>query len=223
MNAKQIAAEKAVSFIEDGMTIGLGTGTTAWWAIEKIGERVKKEGWKIRAIATSVRSEEQARSLGIPIFGFSEIGIIDVTIDGADEADGDLHLIKGGGGALLREKIVATNSRQMIVVADESKKVKTLGKFPLPVEVVLFGWERTFEKLRLLGCEPKRRMNREVPYLTDNGNYIVDCAFGKIEDPADLHERINAITGVVDNGLFINIASKLVLGLENGETRIISR
>jgi len=223
MNAKQIAAEKAVSFIEDGMTIGLGTGTTAWWAIEKIGERVKKEGWKIRAIATSVRSEEQARSLGIPIFSFAEIGIIDVTIDGADEADGDLHLIKGGGGALLREKIVATNSRQMIVVADESKKVKTLGKFPLPVEVVLFGWERTFEKLRLLGCEPKRRMNREVPYLTDNGNYIVDCAFGKIEDPADLHERINAITGVVDNGLFINIASKLVLGLENGETRIISR
>ncbi|MFI5125140.1 MAG: ribose-5-phosphate isomerase RpiA [Chitinophagales bacterium] len=223
MNAKQIAAEKAVSFLENGMTIGLGTGTTAWWAIEKIGEKIKKEGWKIRAIATSVRSEEQARSLGIPIFSFAEIGIIDVTIDGADEADGDLHLIKGGGGALLREKIVATNSRQMIVVADESKKVKTLGKFPLPVEVVLFGWERTFEKLRLLGCEPERRMNREAPYLTDNGNYIVDCAFGKIEDPADLHERINAITGVVDNGLFINIASKLVLGLESGEARIISR
>jgi|SRR6185437_8960570 len=223
MNAKQLAAEKAVSFLEDGMTIGLGTGTTAWWAIEKIGEKVKKEGWKIRAIATSVRSEEQARSLGIPIFSFSEIGIIDVTIDGADEADGDLQLIKGGGGALLREKIVATNSRQMIVVADESKKVKTLGKFPLPVEVVLFGWERTFEKLRLLGCEPVRRMNTAEPYLTDNGNCIVDCAFGKIEEPAILHERINAITGVVDNGLFINIASKLILGFENGETRIISR
>jgi ribose 5-phosphate isomerase A len=184
---------------------------------------VRKEGWKIRAIATSLRSEEQARSLKIPIFSFAEIGTIDITIDGADEADGDLHLIKGGGGALLREKIVATNSRQMIVVADESKKVETLGKFPLPVEVVLFGWERTFEKLRLLGCAPKRRMNREDPYLTDNGNYIVDCAFGKIKDPADLHEQINAITGVVDNGLFINIASKLVLGLENGEARIISR
>jgi len=223
MNAKQIAAEKAVSFLENGMTVGLGTGTTAWWAIEKIGEKVKKEGWKNRAIATSVRSEEQARLLGIPIFGFAEIGTIDITIDGADEADGDLHLIKGGGGALLREKIVATNSRQMIVVADESKKVEVLGTFPLPVEVVLFGWERTFEKLRLLGCEPKRRVNRGTPYLTDNGNYIVDCAFGKIEDPAGLHERINAITGVVDNGLFINIASKLVLGLENGETRIISR
>jgi ribose 5-phosphate isomerase A len=223
MNAKQIAAEKAVSFLENGMTIGLGTGSTAYWAIERIGEKVQKEGWKIRAIATSLRSEQQARSLKIPIFSFAEIGMIDITIDGADEADGDLHLIKGGGGALLREKIVATNSRQMIVVADASKQVKTLGKFPLPVEVVLFGWERTFEKLRLLGCDPKRRMNGREPYLTDNGNYIVDCAFGKIEDPPGLHERINAITGVVDNGLFINIASKLVLGLENGETRVVSR
>ena len=223
INAKQLAAEKAVSFLEDGMTIGLGTGSTAWWAIEKIGEKVKKEGWKIRAIATSVRSEEQARSLGIPIYGFAELGTIDVTIDGADEADAHLHLIKGGGGALLREKIVATNSRQMIVVADASKEVKTLGKFPLPVEVVLFGWERTFEKLKVLGCRPERRMNGREPYLTDNGNYIVDCAFGEIADPPALHERINAITGVVDNGLFINIASKLVLGLENGETRIISR
>ena len=223
INAKQLAAEKAVSFLEDGMTIGLGTGSTAWWAIEKIGEKVKKDGWKIRAIATSVRSEEQARSLGIPIYGFAELGTIDVTIDGADEADAHLHLIKGGGGALLREKIVATNSRQMIVVADASKEVKTLGKFPLPVEVVLFGWERTFEKLKVLGCRPERRMNGREPYLTDNGNYIVDCAFGEIADPPALHERINAITGVVDNGLFINIASKLVLGLENGETRIISR
>ena len=223
INAKQLAAEKAVSFLENGMTIGLGTGSTAWWAIEKIGEKVKKDGWKIRAIATSVRSEEQARSLGIPIYGFAELGTIDVTIDGADEADAHLHLIKGGGGALLREKIVATNSKQMIVVADASKEVKTLGKFPLPMEVVLFGWERTFEKLKVLGCRPERRMNGREPYLTDNGNYIVDCAFGEIADPPALHERINAITGVVDNGLFINIASKLVLGLENGETRIISR
>jgi ribose 5-phosphate isomerase A len=221
MNAKQLAAEKAVSFLEDGMTVGLGTGTTAYWAIEKIGEKVNRENWKIRAIATSLRSEEQARSLGIPIFSFAEIGIIDVTIDGADEVDDQLHLIKGGGGALLREKIVATNSRQMIVVADQSKKVKNLGRFPLPVEVVLFGWQRTFEKLKALGCDPERRMNQGEPYITDNGNYIVDCAFGKIDDPALLHDQINAITGVVDNGLFIHIASKLVLGFENGSTQII--
>jgi ribose 5-phosphate isomerase A len=222
MNAKQLAAEKAVSFIESGMTLGLGTGTTAYWAIEKIGEKIKKENWKIRAIATSVRSEEQAKSLGIPIFSFAEIGTIDVTIDGADEADGQLQLIKGGGGALLREKIVATNSRQMIVVADESKMVKRLGKFPLPVEVVPFGWQRTFEKLKELGCYPERRMNRSEPYLTDNNNYIVDCAFGEIADAATLHEQINAITGVVDNGLFIGIAGKLVLGFENGEIQIVT-
>jgi ribose 5-phosphate isomerase A len=223
MNAKQLAAEKAVSFLENGMTIGLGTGSTAYWAIEKIGEKVKKEGWKIKAIATSVGSEKQARGLGIPILDFSTIKSIDVTIDGADEADAKLQLIKGGGGALLREKIVATNSKQMIVVADESKWVTTLGKFPLPVEVVHFGWERTFDKLQLLGCETKRRMNGSEPYLTDNGNYILDCAFGEIKDPPLLHDLVNAITGVVDNGLFIRIASKLVLGFNNGETRIISR
>jgi ribose 5-phosphate isomerase A len=223
MNAKQLAAEKAVSFLESGMTIGLGTGSTAYWAIEKIGEKVKKEGWKVKAIATSIRSEEQARTLGIPILDFSKIKSIDITIDGADEVDGQLQLIKGGGGALLREKIVATNSKQMIVVADESKWVKTLGRFPLPVEVVHFGWERTFEKLQLLGCEAKRRMNGTEPYLTDNGNYIVDCAFEEIEDPPALHESVNAITGVVDNGLFIQIASKLVLGFNNGEIRVFNR
>jgi ribose 5-phosphate isomerase A len=222
MNAKQLAAEKAVSFLDNGMTIGLGTGSTAYWAIEKIGEKVKKEGWNIKAIATSVVSEEQARGLGIPIFDFSSISTIDVTIDGADEVDPNLQLIKGGGGALLREKIVATNSNQMIVVADESKWVETLGKFPLPVEVVHFGWERTFYKLQMLGCEAKRRMKGTDPYITDNGNYIVDCAFGEIKDAPLLQELINAITGVVDNGLFIRIASKLVLGFNNGETRVIS-
>jgi ribose 5-phosphate isomerase A len=223
MNAKQLAAEKAVTFLDDGMTIGLGTGTTAYWAIEKIGEKVNKEGWKIKAIATSIRSEEQARSLGIPIVDFSTIHSIDVTIDGADEADRKLQLIKGGGGALLREKIVAANSKQMIVVADESKWVDTLGRFPLPVEVVMFGWERVFEKLQFLGCEAKRRMYGTEPFLTDNGNYIVDCAFEEIKDAPALHELINSITGVVDNGLFIHIASKLILGFNNGETRIISR
>ncbi len=223
MNPKQLAAEKAVSFLEDGMTIGLGTGSTAYWAIEKIGERVRNENWKIKAIATSIRSEEHARSLGIPIFDFNVIQSIDVTIDGADEVDPKLQLIKGGGGALLREKIVASNSKQMIVVADESKWVKILGKFPLPVEVVQFGWIRTFEKLQSLGCEANRRMHGKDPYLTDNGNFIIDCAFTEIKNPPVLHEAVNAITGVVDNGLFIHMASQLVLGFNNGETRIISR
>ena len=223
MNPKQLAAEKAVTFLEDGMTVGLGTGSTAYWAIEKIGEKVNKDGWKIKAIATSVRSEEQARGLGIPIYDFSTIKSIDITIDGADEVNDRLELIKGGGGALLREKIVASNSKQMIVVADESKWVRNLGHFPLPVEVVHFGWERSFEKLQLLGCEAKRRMQGTEPYLTDNGNYIVDCAFGEIKDPPSLHEAVNAITGVVDNGLFIRIASKIVLAFNSGDIRVISR
>ncbi|HEY4965669.1 MAG TPA: ribose-5-phosphate isomerase RpiA [Puia sp.] len=223
MNVKQLAAEKAVTFLDNGMTVGLGTGSTAYWAIEKIGEKVKNEGWKIRAIATSIRSEEQALGLGIPIVDFSSVGTIDVTIDGADEVDGCLQLIKGGGGALLREKIVATNSRQMIVVADESKWVRNLGKFPLPVEVIHFGWERTFEKLELLGCRAIRRMNGTEPYLTDNGNFIVDCAFEEISDAPQLHAAVNAITGVVDNGLFIQIATKLVLGFNDGTTRILGR
>src|SRR5450432_1287354 len=130
MNAKQLAAEKAVSFLENGMTVGLGTGSTAFWAIEKIGKLVNEDNWKLKAIATSIRSEEQARGLGIPILDFSKIKLIDITIDGADEVTEHLQLIKGGGGALLREKIVATNSRLMIVVADESKLVSSLGRFP---------------------------------------------------------------------------------------------
>jgi ribose 5-phosphate isomerase A len=221
MNLKQIAADKAVSFIESEMVVGLGTGSTAYWAIERIGEKIKNGELKVRAIATSSRSELQARSLGIPILGFSEIDQIDVTIDGADEADGALNLIKGGGGALLREKIVASNTRQLIIVADETKLVKTLGKFPLPVEVVVFGWEKVFQKLMSFGCIPSLRLENEKPYITDNSNYIIDCSFGKIPDPAALHDKINAIVGVVENGLFINLAKKLVAGYNNGDVKVL--
>ena len=221
MNPKQLAADKAVSFIESGMIVGLGTGSTAYWAIERIGEKVKNKELNIRAIATSTRSEEQAISLGIPIMTFAEIDQVDITIDGADEADEQLNLIKGGGGALLREKIVASNSRSLIVIADESKLVKHLGKFALPVEATVFGWEKTFSKLRALGCAPSLRLGNGIPYTTDNSNYIIDCAFGEIADPATLHDKINSIVGVVENGLFINLASKLVAGYANGEVKII--
>ena len=221
MNLKQLAAEKAVTFIENDMVVGLGTGSTAYWAIERIGELVKQKELRVRAIATSTRSESQARSLGIPILGFSAIDQIDITIDGADEADGNLNLIKGGGGALLREKIVAANSRQLIIVADESKLVSTLGKFSLPVEAVVFGWEKVFQKLQALGCHPNLRFENDKPYITDNSNYIIDCAFGEIPDPGELHEKINAIVGVVENGLFVNLASKLIAGCQNGEVKIL--
>jgi ribose 5-phosphate isomerase A len=226
MNPKKLAAEKAVEFVQSGMILGLGTGTTAYWAIERIGEMIRNSDLKIRAIATSKRSADQAAALGIPLVSFGEIDQIDLTIDGADEADGKLNLIKGGGGALLREKIVATNSRQMVVVVDGHKLVNCLGKFPLPVEVIPFGWEKVFENLGAMGCEPLLRKNsdseREV-FLTDNGNYIIDCSFGEIADPATLEDKINAITGVADNGLFVGIASKLVVGYESGEVKVLER
>jgi ribose 5-phosphate isomerase A len=222
MNPKQLAAEKALSFIKSGMIVGLGTGSTAYWAIEMIGEKVKKNELQIKAIATSKRSEEQARSLGIPIVSFAEIDQIDITIDGADEADEQLNLIKGGGGALLREKIVASNSRELNIIVDESKLVKHLGKFSLPVETVVFGWEKVFQKLKALGCVPKLRMENNHPYITDNSNYIIDCAFGEIQDPPALHEKINSIVGVVENGLFIHLATKVIAGFENGDIKIFT-
>jgi len=223
MNSKQLAAQKAISFIKSGMTVGLGTGSTAYWAIEMIGEKVKKNELQIKAVATSKRSEEQARSLNIPIVSFAQIDQIDITIDGADETDEQLNLIKGGGGALLREKIVASNSKELIIIVDESKLVKHLGRFPLPVETVVFGWEKVFQKLKALGCVPKLRMENDHPYITDNSNYIIDCAFGEIINPAALHEKLNAMVGVVENGLFINLAYKVIAGFENGKVKIFDK
>ena len=205
------------------MTVGLGTGSTAYWAIEMIGEKVKKNELQIKAVATSKRSEEQARSLNIPIVSFAQIDQIDITIDGADETDEQLNLLKGGGGALLREKIVASNSKELIIIVDESKLVKHLGRFPLPVETVVFGWEKVFQKLKALGCVPKLRMENDHPYITDNSNYIIDCAFGEIINPAALHEKLNAMVGVVENGLFINLAYKVIAGFENGKVKIFDK
>ncbi|MDH6426885.1 ribose 5-phosphate isomerase A [Paenibacillus sp. PastH-3] len=220
INVKQLAAEKAVEFVKDGMKIGLGTGSTAYWAINKLGERVS-EGLKITAVATSRASEEQARELGIPIVAFGDIDSLDLTIDGADELDSSLQLIKGGGGALLREKIVASNSTRMIVIADESKVVNTLGKFPLPVEIVPFAWEWTVAKLAKLGCNPELRRSGEELYKTDNGNYIADCRFEVIESAPKLALTIQSIPGVVEHGLFIGIAAMAIVGKKDGSIEII--
>ena len=222
MDSKKVAADKAISFIQHDMIVGLGTGSTAYWAIEGIGRRVRDEGLRIKAIATSKRSEEQARGLNIPIFSFAEIDTIDITIDGADEVDEQMNLIKGGGGALLREKIVASNSSQLVIIVDEHKMVKYLGKFWLPVETAIFGWQKTFKKLEALGCAAHLRMHNGDPYVTDNGNYIIDCEFKEIRQPAKLHEQINAIVGVMENGLFINMAKMIVVGKENGEVKLIN-
>lgn len=218
---KKAAGERAASFIEPGMTVGLGTGSTAYWAIEQIGALVAG-GLEIRAIATSIQSEHQARGLGIPLISFSELDHIDVDIDGADEVDPALNLIKGGGGALLREKIIAAASRKMIVVADDTKLVKQLGRFPLPLEVIPFGWEMTIRKIAALGCQAAVRAQKDGSgsFITDNGNYIIDCHFTQIADAASLNDQLKHIPGVVETGLFIGRASAAVIGYVDGSTRV---
>ncbi len=222
MNPKQLAAEKAVEFIEDGMVVGLGTGSTAYWAIHKIAQRIQ-EGLRIRAVASSRDSEELANKLGIPMVPFSEIEVIDLTIDGADEVDPHLNLIKGGGGALVREKILASNSKRFFVIVDESKRVEHLGQFPLPVEIVPFAANFTINKLKELGCNTRIRMSNDKEYITDNGNIIVDCNFEKIVEPRELNKQINLIPGVLDNGLFTRMVSSLIIGYNDGKVKIIDQ
>lgn len=221
MDAKKIAAEKAVEEIKDGMIVGLGTGSTVFWAINKIGERVK-EGLQIRAIATSLKSEELAKQLNIPIISAANIDIIDLDIDGADEIDKNGNLIKGGGGALLREKIIASNSKKFIVIADESKLVAKLGQFPLPVEIVPFAFELTLNKLKALGCDASIRRYDNKNFITDNGNLIADCKFNSIEDPDDLNKKIHLIAGVVETGLFLHtMVHSVIIGHADGTMKEI--
>ncbi|REE89033.1 ribose-5-phosphate isomerase [Paenibacillus taihuensis] len=220
--AKRAASEKAAQYVRDGMVVGLGTGSTAYWAIQKLGE-MTKNGLQIKAVATSNQSEALAKELQIPLIAFTDIDGIDVTIDGADEVDDEWNLIKGGGGALLREKIIASASKELIVVADEGKKVEQLGKFHLPVEIVQFGYELTLRKLASYGCIPHLRMSGEKRFITDNGNFIVDCEFGRIEQPSELHVALNMIPGVVENGLFIHLATKVIVGFGDGSVRELGR
>jgi ribose 5-phosphate isomerase A len=223
MNAndpKRLAAEKAVEWVKDGMIVGLGTGSTAYWAIQKIGERIK-EGLRIRAVASSENSAQLATGLGIPLVPFEEINKIDLTIDGADEVDADRNLIKGGGGALMREKIIASNSDTFIVVVDSSKSVPLLGQFPLPVEIVSFASNFTMQNIQRLGCSAKWRMSGDKMYITDNGNLILDCSFTVIRDPSTLNIQLHLIPGVVETGLFVDMAPVVVIGHSNGQVKIL--
>lgn len=219
---KKAAGEKAATFVEPGMKVGLGTGSTAYWAIRKIGERVA-EGLEIQAVATSLESETLARQWGIPLVPFTEIDRLDLDIDGADEINEQFQLIKGGGGALLREKIIATHSKRMVVVVDRAKQVTTLGTFPLPVEVVPFAIEWTTARLKGHCSKLNLRRKDGQPYRTDNGNYILDCHFDLIPDPALLEQTLNCIAGVVDNGLFIDLCDTVVIGYEDGHTKICQK
>jgi ribose 5-phosphate isomerase A len=212
---KQLAAEAAAELVESGMTVGLGTGSTAVYAIRRLGTRVA-EGLAIRAVPTSTQSEKLAREVGIPLVDFGEVTGLDLTLDGADELDPALHLTKGGGGALFREKIVAAASRRLVIFADHSKRVERLGRFPLPVEVNPFGWQVAAARIAALCPNVTLRQAGDTPFVTDNHGYILDCAFGEIPDPPALERQLRAITGVTETGLFIAMAEQAFVG--EGET-----
>lgn len=216
MNAKEIAAQKAVTYVRNGMCVGLGTGTTSLFAIKAIGQLVR-EGLSIKAVASSKASEEKARNEGIYISPFSEIDKIDLYIDGADEVDKHFNLIKGGGGAMLREKILAYHSKKFIVIVDSSKLVDILGRFPLPVEIIPFASELTVKSLESLGCTVRVRQKDSKILYTDNGNLIADCSFSQIPDPNKLTKLIDIIPGVVEVGLFSKkLVNKVIVGYEDG-------
>jgi ribose 5-phosphate isomerase A len=217
---KEAAGRAAAKLVRDGDIVGLGTGSTAYFAVVALGERLKA-GLKIIGIPTSVRTADLARAVGIPLTTLDEHPEIDITIDGADEVDPKLNLIKGGGGALTREKVIATASKKMVVVADSGKVVRVLGKFPLPVEVIAFARTVVERKIVSLGGSPKLRVKPDGgAYLTDNGNQILDCSFGEITDPPALARELSGTPGVVEHGLFIGLAKLAIVGREKSVDEI---
>lgn len=215
MNKKQLAGEQAVSYVEDGMILGLGTGSTVYWSIMKLGELVRK-GLRVKGIPTSEETAALARQLEIPLTTFAAHPRIDVTIDGADAVTPDFSLIKGGGGALLREKLVANASSRMIVVIDDGKLAETFEGVEIPIEVVPFGWETTASRIAMLGGETTMRQQDDEPFVTDNHNYILDARFGVISGIDKLHANLKAMCGVVETGLFIGLADTIIIGGDDG-------
>ncbi len=214
-DAKKRSAERAIEFVSDDQVVGLGTGSTARFAIEGLARRVR-EGLRIKGVPTSIATAQMAREQGIALADLNEVPGIDITIDGADEVDDDFNMIKGGGGALTREKLVALASTRRVIIVDETKLVKTLGaKWPVPVEVLPFAWRYSSAKLEALGSKPTLRLKDQKPFETDNGNYILDCQFGPIADAAALEKEMKLVPGVVECGLFIAIADVLVIGSDD--------
>jgi ribose 5-phosphate isomerase A len=219
---KEAAAHASLQFVRDGQIVGLGTGSTASRAVRLLGAEVKA-GLKIRGVPTSVRTKELAEGLGIPLLTLDEVEQIDVTIDGADEIDPQLQLIKGGGGALLREKVIASASRQMVVVGDSSKQVAVLGKFPLPVEIIPFAQVLLSKQISALGASVRLRLDSAGrPFVTDEGHHILDCSFGQIPDPPSLARQLSDMPGIVEHGLFIRIASVALIA-KNGKVLALRR
>jgi len=216
---KRVAAEKAVAYIKENMIVGLGSGSTAYYAIQLLGQKIAT-GLKIQGVPTSLETEKLARENNIPLlFDFERV---EITIDGADEVDEHGNLIKGGGGALAREKIVAAASLKEIIVVDESKLVKALGRFPVPVEVLPFGRQFVKKKLESLGCDTILRKKGDRNFITDNQNHIFDCRFEQIDNPDELTREINSIPGVVENGLFVGLADLVIVGHADGSAEEIT-
>ena len=215
MDKKKIAGEKAAEFIKDGMTVGLGTGSTAKYLVDKVGEMVK-DGLNIRAVATSKATENQAGELGIPLIDVNDVDYIDIAIDGVDEIDRDFNATKGGGGALFREKIVASLAKEVIWIMDDSKLVESIGNFPLPVEILPYGYKVTFKRLEALGYNPVMRMKENELYVTDNGNYIADLHIGAPADVDDIKQKLDNTVGVLETGQFLKMCDRIVVGTDDG-------
>ena len=222
VNLKEQVGIKAAEFVTDGMIVGLGTGSTAYYFVAELGRRIKEEGLKITAVTTSSVTYEQAEGLGIPLKAIDDVEVVDLTVDGADEVDPALNGIKGGGGALLMEKIVATNSKDCIWIVDESKQVETLGTFKLPVEVVQYGAENLFRHFEKKGYSPAYREKDGQRFVTDQGNFIIDLDLKVIPDAEALAEELDRTVGVVDHGLFLGMVSKVIVGKPEGP-KIISK
>ncbi|MGP4073391.1 ribose-5-phosphate isomerase RpiA [Piscibacillus sp. B03] len=212
---KQAVGEQAAECIQDGMLVGLGSGSTMFYVLKALGERVK-QGIQIRGVPSSIKTENWAKEFGVPLTDFSEVERLDIAVDGADEIDPEFNLIKGGGGSLLREKIVDAAADRFIVVADDRKLVDRLGAFPLPVEVVKFGWQLTKNKIESLGCSAVLREKDGDVFVSNNDNYILDCQFDVISNPKELHDEIKSLLGVVETGLFFDIVDEVLVARNKG-------
>ncbi|MDT2757091.1 ribose-5-phosphate isomerase RpiA [Enterococcus asini] len=217
MNFKQMVGIEATKYIQNDMIVGLGTGSTAYYMVEEVGRKIKEEGLKITGVTTSKATEAQASALGIPLRSIDEVSHVDLTIDGADEIDKNFQGIKGGGAALLFEKIVATYSKEVIWIVDQSKMVNTLGAFPLPVEVIPYGSQQIFRILEKRGYQPQFRLKTDGSFLyTDSQNLIIDLAMETIANPEQLAEELTNMVGVVEHGLFLNMVHRVIIGSDSG-------
>ncbi len=220
MDMKKLAGDKAVEYVKDGMLLGLGTGSTAYHAVNAVG-RMVKDGLKIQAIPTSNATEKQARELGIPLLTIDEIDHVDLAIDGVDEIDPQFNAIKGGGGALYREKVVATLAKEIIWIMDESKLVEHIGAFPLPVEIARYGSKQAMARMSEYGWNPVLRVRDGKTFVTDNGNFIADLHMGAGFDIQDVKNKLDGIVGVLEHGLFLNMCKRIIAATSSGEVKVI--